>query len=230
VTHIVDLQPNDLAKSQGIEVLVGDAHLESTFESFDDNYFDFVSCTHTLEDVRDPGQVIKQINRITNAGFIAVPNRHQEMSHVESPFWRGNFHHRWIFSVSDGVLNGAFKSGVVHSSAGSLIMRLFQVLAKIIGWKRLHRAVNNLRPSIETFWLQKEFSRYSNQGPELSFFFLGSLEFKYFLSDMTEEPGEMPLHHAKHISRFLSKNPESPSKLTATELESIIHTSIHGSR
>jgi hypothetical protein len=227
VTHIVDLQSNPQAESLGIEVIIGDAHLASTFEAFDHNYFDFVSCTHTLEDVRDPGQVIDHINRIGKAGFIAVPNRHQEVSHLESPFWRGNFHHRWIFSLEAGKLVGAFKSGIVHSSSGNMIMWPLQTLSRAVGWKRLHNAVNNVRPRIETPWFKKSISRYSDLGLELSLLFTGSIEFSYFLNDMTENPGEMPLDHAKHLSMFLARDPGLNQKTKLEELESIIGTSIN---
>jgi hypothetical protein len=197
VTHIVDLQPNEVASALGIEVVIGDAHSQKVFERFEDNFFDFVSCTHTLEDVRDPGQIISHINRISKAGFIATPNRHQELSNLESPFWRGNLHHRWIFSIYEGSYWGAFKSGVVTSSGG----RYFQLIQRVVEplkIKRLSLAVNNLRPTIQRDWWNRKISTYRPKGPELSFFYFGEIPFKYFMDDLGSNPGEMPLHHAEH--------------------------------
>ena len=42
---------------------------------FEDEQFDFVVCSHTLEDVRDPVWVSSEINRVGRAGYIEVPSR-----------------------------------------------------------------------------------------------------------------------------------------------------------
>jgi len=41
-----------------------------------------VTCTHTLEDVRDPEIAIREMQRIGKSGFISVPNRHTELSNL----------------------------------------------------------------------------------------------------------------------------------------------------
>lgn len=47
---------------------------------FDDDAFDIVVCSHTLEDVRDPVWVAGELSRIGRAGYVEVPSRLQEQS------------------------------------------------------------------------------------------------------------------------------------------------------
>ncbi len=61
--------------------------------------FDFSICTHVLEDVRDPLFVARQLVRVSAAGFVSVPTKHSELSHVESGAYLGYCHHRWIYTV-----------------------------------------------------------------------------------------------------------------------------------
>ncbi len=96
ITDVTDIDPFEAV---GVIVHSGDICNPTFFQQFEDNAFDFVNCTHTLEDLRDPKIVLDQIARIGRAGFIAVPNRHQELSWHESPYWSGNSHHRWIFHI-----------------------------------------------------------------------------------------------------------------------------------
>ena len=61
--------------------------------------FDFVICTHVLEDIRDPVFVTRQLRRVARAGFIAMPNKHFEFTNNESRFFTGCSHHRWIYTI-----------------------------------------------------------------------------------------------------------------------------------
>src|SRR5437870_11794806 len=45
---------------------------------FSDKQFDFVICSHTLEDIRDPVWVCSELNRIGKAGYIEVRSRLEE--------------------------------------------------------------------------------------------------------------------------------------------------------
>ncbi len=67
--------------------------------------FDFSICTQTLEDLRDPIFVIKQLKRISSMGYISTPNKHIEFSNPTSSMWLGYAHHRWIFSVKEKGAN-----------------------------------------------------------------------------------------------------------------------------
>lgn len=65
--------------------------------------WDYAICTHTLEDIINPGFVCKQIEQIAHAGLIIEPSKYRELSRFSGQF-RGFLHHRWIFDVIDGVL------------------------------------------------------------------------------------------------------------------------------
>jgi SAM-dependent methyltransferase len=81
---------------------------------FDDDQFDFAVCSHTLEDVRDPIRVCRELSRIAKAGYVEVPSRLVEQAYgVEGP-WAGWGHHRWLIDVVDGGLRFVHKPLVVH--------------------------------------------------------------------------------------------------------------------
>jgi SAM-dependent methyltransferase len=85
---------------------------------FDDDSFDFVVCSHTLEDVRDPIRVCAEICRVGRAGYVEVPSRLEEQAFgVEGP-WAGWGHHRWLIDLSPGRIEFVFKSAVVHGREG----------------------------------------------------------------------------------------------------------------
>jgi ubiquinone/menaquinone biosynthesis C-methylase UbiE len=55
---------------------------------FKDNAFDFSFCSHLLEHVPDPEKAIKEITRISKAGYIEVPNGILETIHpFDSHLW-----------------------------------------------------------------------------------------------------------------------------------------------
>lgn len=80
----------------------------------EDNAYDFTICSHTLEDVMNPFHVIRELMRVSPAGYIEVPDRAYESA--RSPFGAvpGATHHRWlierdednalIFRPKDGLL------------------------------------------------------------------------------------------------------------------------------
>lgn len=81
---------------------------------FEDDEIDYVVCSHTLEDVRDPLWVCSEMNRVGRAGYVEVPSRLEEQSWgIQGP-WAGWAHHRWLIEEDDGALEFAFKSHVMH--------------------------------------------------------------------------------------------------------------------
>lgn len=64
--------------------------------------FDFVNCTHTLEDLAYPEAALRYMPQIANAGFIAVPSKFWELERKR--IFRGAHHHRWIFDSRGGDL------------------------------------------------------------------------------------------------------------------------------
>lgn len=81
---------------------------------FDDGSIDFVVCSHTLEDVRDPVWVCSELNRIAKAGYVEVPSRLEEQSWgVNGPFV-GWSHHRWLIDVGEDGIEFVMKLHSLH--------------------------------------------------------------------------------------------------------------------
>lgn len=66
--------------------------------------FDFVICTHTLEDILNPVYVIQQMISVGKAGYIAIPSKWRELCRRGDRPWKGWMHHRWLFDVIDSKL------------------------------------------------------------------------------------------------------------------------------
>jgi hypothetical protein len=82
---------------------------------FGDKELDFVVCSHTLEDVRDPVFVCSEMIRIARAGYIEVPSRLEEQAYGFQGPWAGWSHHRWLIDITDGRIDFVFKHHVVHN-------------------------------------------------------------------------------------------------------------------
>lgn len=80
---------------------------------FADKSVDFVTCSHTLEDIRDPIWVCQEMQRIAHAGYIETPSRLEEQTAgIQGP-WVGWGHHRWLVEVREGRLEFVFKHHVI---------------------------------------------------------------------------------------------------------------------
>lgn len=83
---------------------------------FADRQFDFVICSHVLEDVRDPLWVCSEMMRVAKKGYIEVPSREIESCRdVEHPGMVGLSHHRWLIDISQGHIRFFMKHHVIHS-------------------------------------------------------------------------------------------------------------------
>lgn len=81
---------------------------------FPDKYFDFVFCSHLLEDVRDPIAVCRELCRVGKSGYVETPSRLREifskhrLFHLKRAFGRipevGFHHHRWFVELEDNCL------------------------------------------------------------------------------------------------------------------------------
>jgi len=66
---------------------------------FRDKELDFVVCSHTLEDIRDPLWVCSEMIRIGKAGYIEVPSRLWETCRGLERGIAGLSHHRWLIDI-----------------------------------------------------------------------------------------------------------------------------------
>jgi hypothetical protein len=81
---------------------VGDVCSRAAWSRFPDKSFDFVLCSHLLEDVRDPVFVCEQLVRVGRAGYIECPSRFRECARAHgSDVHAGYNHHRWIVDAED---------------------------------------------------------------------------------------------------------------------------------
>ena len=81
-----------------------------------DKQFDYVVCSHLLEDIRDPIWVCSELQRIAKAGYIEVPSRVEEQSRgIEHPKYAGYYHHRWLISRDGDELQFRHKPHNLHA-------------------------------------------------------------------------------------------------------------------
>ena len=84
---------------------------------FADDEIDFVICSHTLEDIRDPVWVCAEMARVARAGYIEVPSRLEEQTRgVGGGDFVGWTHHHWLIDVEPDPpsIEFVFKSHVIH--------------------------------------------------------------------------------------------------------------------
>ena len=80
---------------------------------FEDGRFDFVVCSHTLEDIRDPIWVCSELVRVAKAGYVEVPSRIEEhMAGMNGP-WAGWAHHRWVCEIEEAGITFVHKSHAI---------------------------------------------------------------------------------------------------------------------
>ena len=207
VTDILDI---DFRSESVLNPQVADACNPSTWRIYEDNEFDFVSCTHTLCDLRDPALVVREMSRIGRAGFIAVPNRHSECSIHESLYYRGYGHHRYIYKVSaNGAFEAfpkfpivAFRSPVPRALYRWLPQRLKESRVQALfpqspSWSWIDKGIANHQHELGILWRDTVNLRYYNAdytGRNISE--LSELAYKFVTAPTSEkvlEDGDMEL-------------------------------------
>jgi hypothetical protein len=112
---------------------------------FADDELDFVICSQTLEDIRDPIWVCSELCRIAKAGYIEVPSRLEEQSWgVKGPF-AGWSHHRWLIEIAQGEIEFVAKPHELHSAPAHYFPSGF--------WNGL-----NAEERVQTLWWRQGFS------------------------------------------------------------------------
>lgn len=82
---------------------------------FADKELDFVVCSHTLEDIRDPLRVCSEMIRIAKAGYIEVPSRVAESCRGIEAGQVGWSHHRWLIDIADDAIVFTMKYHKIHA-------------------------------------------------------------------------------------------------------------------
>ena len=109
-THINNISKNNV-KIFNIDI-DDPREWESVLNDVENNgKFDFVICSHTLEDINNPKITCEMINRIGKSGYISMPSKYAELiafeykSNCGLPY-KGYHHHRWIYQIKNDKLIG----------------------------------------------------------------------------------------------------------------------------
>ncbi|MDB5353356.1 MAG: methylase [Planctomycetota bacterium] len=82
---------------------------------FADKSIDFCTCSHTLEDLRDPLWLCHEMIRVAKRGYIEVPSMAFELSRGREPGVPvGLSHHKWIVDVTGSGVTFIPKLHFVH--------------------------------------------------------------------------------------------------------------------
>ena len=104
-THIIDIEPKQKdCKLDYVQMDICDGNWP-----YKDNEFDYVYCSNTLEDIKDPTTVCKEMMRVGKAGKIIVPSIILECTKGidgwgRSEKYSGYFHHRWLCFIKDNEI------------------------------------------------------------------------------------------------------------------------------
>ena len=136
---------------------------------FEDKKFDFVFCSHTLEDIRDPIWVCQEMMRVGKAGYIETPSRIIEsMLGVERLRYCGFSHHHWLCELTDDGIEFMFKHAQLQSysrfhispgpsfgknvSTHTWVEALDPICGAFVALNRWFRKVNPKYISIGMYW------------------------------------------------------------------------------
>jgi hypothetical protein len=173
----------DMHETAGHETICGDIHDLALWQEIGRRNFDFVICSHILEDVRDPLFVLSRLQETFAHGYIAMPSKHVEFSHIESKHYVGYGHHRWIYTLADGELRviaklpfASYYSPKRESYLAVLASQPLSVLRSALGIATRTRHEGPLH------WWRKQLG---GPGNELAFVWQGRLQFRAINSDFS---------------------------------------------
>jgi hypothetical protein len=135
--YVLDQEPYETRGAYGLPAQGGDREMftrETWIQHdicsreafpFGDKEIDFVICSHTLEDIRDPLWVCAEMSRIAKAGYLEVPSRAAESSRGIQPGHVGWPHHRWLIDIEGGQVRFMMKYHTIHSHWSLSLPRRF---------------------------------------------------------------------------------------------------------
>lgn len=158
-THVVDLMPWETRETKlQTEQLSHEKFSKQTWHQcnfldpklrlpFEDKYFDFSICSHTLEDLENPQYLLQELLRVSKSGYIEVPSRLAEQTiAIEDGFSDslGWFHHHYIIEAKDQLL-------IFHKKIESINQSLNACAVPLITYRRI-TAQNEEKGIVNLFW------------------------------------------------------------------------------
>jgi hypothetical protein len=83
---------------------------------FRDKEIDYVICSHTLEDIRDPLWVCSEMIRVAKRGYVEVPSRVWETCRGSERGVVGLSHHRWLIDITGNRIDFLMKFHGIHGN------------------------------------------------------------------------------------------------------------------
>jgi Methionine biosynthesis protein MetW len=97
---------------------------------FADKELDYVICSHTLEDLRDPLWVCSEMIRIGKRGYVEVPSRLWESCRGNETGIAGLSHHRWLIEIEGTRIRFVQKFHRIHNWECSLPASVLKSLSE----------------------------------------------------------------------------------------------------
>jgi len=161
---------------------------------FRNKQFDFVICSHTLEDLRDPIWVCSEIVRVGKRGYIEVPSRaYESCLGVERPNQAGLSHHRWLIEIRGNELLFLQKYHMIHSHWRFALPRSYrrvltpEASVQWVWWKNDFNFRELMYHGVET--LERELERYVEATHPYPRWRVRLNEFWRFLSPLPRQAG-----------------------------------------
>lgn len=175
----------DINSSTERPTITGDLHSPELWDEIRRRNFRFCICSHTLEDLRDPLFVLRQIRQTFNHGYIAVPNKHVEFSHIESQSYVGYGHHRWVFTLTPSALRVIAKWPFAsYFSPRRRAINSLKASAIASAYRRLRGREPGLSSLGPLPWWRHDLAGPNN---ELAFAWRGSIDFDSINADYAGE-------------------------------------------
>ena len=135
---------------------------------YEDKEFDFVYCRHVIEDLWNPVNALKEISRITKAGYIETPSALCEMSKdvdggTNVPY-RGYNHHRYIVWNDKGTLNILPKFPIIEYIKFEE-EKLQQLLEDPFNWCTFYHFEKDIKYKLYEMGHEQDFVMFNNSYP-----------------------------------------------------------------
>ena len=135
---------------------------------YKDKEFDFVYCRHVIEDLWNPVNALKEISRITKAGYIETPSALCEMTKDvdggNNIPWRGYNHHRYIVWNDRGTLNILPKFPIIEYVKFQE-EKLQQLLEDPFNWCTFYHFEKDIKYKLYEMGHEQDFVMFNNSYP-----------------------------------------------------------------